>query len=214
MQHGIVLTNLYENIQTGTGTLARVQGPQQRILVNDASSCNVDYTHTIFTLGKHVIIDHVWKNVSNIVLTMVHGDHVELGKLGPCYMWRLYKYEDTCVIWINSLAPQRFILKFWICSFNIILVIDSWFVSWKITLRWMPQNLTYEKSTLVQVMAWCRQATSHYLSQCWPRSISPYGVTKPQWAVLRKMQNPGSHNGPPMVDGWVVRLSSGWSVNQ
>ena len=28
-------------------------------------------------------------------------------------------------------------------------------------------------------------------------------------AVLQKMQNPGSPNGPPMVDGWVVRLSSG-----
>ena len=33
-------------------------------------------------------------------------------------------------------------------------------------------------------------------------------------SVLWKMQNPGSPNGPPMVDGWVVRLSSGWSVNQ
>ena len=31
-------------------------------------------------------------------------------------------------------------------------------------------------------MAWCRQATSHYLSLCWPRSMSPYGVTGPQWA--------------------------------
>ena len=30
-------------------------------------------------------------------------------------------------------------------------------------------------------MAWCRQATSHYLSQCWPRSMSPNGVTRPQW---------------------------------
>ena len=28
---------------------------------------------------------------------------------------------------------------------------------------------------------WNRQATSHYLSQCWPRSLSPYGVTRPQW---------------------------------
>ena len=33
-------------------------------------------------------------------------------------------------------------------------------------------------------MAWCRQATSHYLSQCWPRSLAPYGVTKPQWVNL------------------------------
>ena len=29
-------------------------------------------------------------------------------------------------------------------------------------------------------MAWCCQATSHYLSQWWPRSLSPYGVTGPQ----------------------------------
>ena len=27
-------------------------------------------------------------------------------------------------------------------------------------------------STLVQVMAWCRQAPSHYLSHCWPISLS------------------------------------------
>ena len=40
---------------------------------------------------------------------------------------------------------------------------------------------TYDKSTLVQVMARCRQATSHYLSQCWPRSKSPHGITRPQW---------------------------------
>ena len=34
-------------------------------------------------------------------------------------------------------------------------------------------------------MAGCRQAPSHYLSQCWPRSLSPYGVTRPQ-SVLEK----------------------------
>ena len=43
------------------------------------------------------------------------------------------------------------------------------------------KNLTDDKSTLVQVMAWCHQATSHYLSQYWPSSMSPYGVTRPQW---------------------------------
>ena len=44
----------------------------------------------------------------------------------------------------------------------------------------MPQDLTDDKSTLVQVMAWCHQAASHYLRQCWPRSLSPYGVIRPQ----------------------------------
>ena len=54
----------------------------------------------------------------------------------------------------------------------------------------MPQNLTGDKSTLVQVMAWCRHATSHYLNQCWPRSPTPYSVTGPQWVKsLRPEQN-------------------------
>ena len=50
----------------------------------------------------------------------------------------------------------------------------------------MVLDLTDDKSTLVQVMAWCRQATSHYLSRCWPRSLSPYGVTRPQWVKASK----------------------------
>ena len=45
----------------------------------------------------------------------------------------------------------------------------------------MSLDFADDKSTMVQVMAWCRQATSHYLSQCWPRSMSPNGVTRPQW---------------------------------
>ena len=45
-------------------------------------------------------------------------------------------------------------------------------------LRWMPWDLT-DKSTMVQVMAWCHQAISHHLSQCWPRFISPYSITRP-----------------------------------
>ena len=28
---------------------------------------------------------------------------------------------------------------------------------------------------------WCLQTTSHCLIRCWPRSMSPYGVTWPQW---------------------------------
>ena len=39
---------------------------------------------------------------------------------------------------------------------------------------------TEDKATLVQVMAWCHQGTSDYLNQCWPRSLSPYDVTRPQ----------------------------------
>ena len=50
----------------------------------------------------------------------------------------------------------------------------------EITLRWMPRNVTNERSTLSLVMVWCHQATSHYLRHCWPSTMSPYGVTRPQ----------------------------------
>ena len=54
--------------------------------------------------------------------------------------------------------------------------------------RWTLQDLTDDQSTLFQVMAWCRQAPSHYLNQCWPSPMTPYGVTRPQW-VLKKLSN-------------------------
>ena len=50
--------------------------------------------------------------------------------------------------------------------------------SWKINLRRASLDLTDDYSPLGQVMAWCRQATSHYLSKSLPRS--PYGVIRPQ----------------------------------
>ena len=47
-------------------------------------------------------------------------------------------------------------------------------------------------SSLAQVMPRCCQAARHYLSQCWPWSMSPYGVTRPQWLkqglVLNRIQ--------------------------
>ena len=58
-----------------------------------------------------------------------------------------------------------------------------WFFSnlYEIALGRTPLDPTDDKSTLVQVMAWCRQATSHYLNQWWHRSMSSYGSTRPQW---------------------------------
>ena len=69
-------------------------------------------------------------------------------------------------------------------------MIGGWDISCEIALKWMPLDLTDDKSTLVQVMAWCHQAPSHYLSQCWPRSLSPYGVTRPQWVNGHDSQFP------------------------
>ena len=88
--------------------------------------------------------------------------------------------EWWIVTWFNSLAPGKFEWNFRHVILKQILVIDGWGISCEIALVWMSLDFSDEQSTLVQVMAWCRQATSHYLSQCWPRSLSPYGVTRPQ----------------------------------
>ena len=84
---------------------------------------------------------------------------------------------------VNSLAPGKFEWNFEYryIIFKQILVIDGWGISCECALIWMSLDFTDDQSTLIQVMAWCRQATSHCLSQCWPRSLLPYGVTRPQW---------------------------------
>ena len=81
----------------------------------------------------------------------------------------------------NSLDPGKYEWNFRHVIFTQILVIDGWDISCKIALIWMSLDFADDLSTLVQVMACCRQATSHYLSQCWPRSMSPNGVTRSQW---------------------------------
>ena len=89
---------------------------------------------------------------------------------------------------INSLAPGR-------CGcgsnsksmiFKLINHTSSWGLI-EIALRWIPQNLTDQKLTLVPIMAWCHQATSHYMGQCWPRSMLSYCITWQQWVNFNKV---------------------------
>ena len=83
-----------------------------------------------------------------------------------------------------TLSPEKFKWNFRYVNFKWILVIGGWHIFCEIALIWMSLDFTDDQSTLVQVMAWCRQATSHYLSQCWPRSLMPYSITRPQWVNL------------------------------
>ena len=103
--------------------------------------------------------------------------------LSKCNSFTLKKHgcNFKCVVLIiNSLAPGKFEWNFRHVIFRQILVIDGGGISCEIALIWMSLEFTDDQSTLDQVMAWCHQATSHYLSQCWPRSLSPYGAARPQ----------------------------------
>ena len=105
-----------------------------------------------------------------------------------CCACLVHHIMELCIKWcdyhqpyINSLGPGKFKWNFRHVIFKQIVVIGGWGISCEITLIWMSLVFTDDQSILVHVMAWCRQATSHYLSQCWPRFISLYGVTSPLW---------------------------------
>ena len=72
---------------------------------------------------------------------------------------------------LTHFDPRKFEWIFRLVTFKLNLVNDDWGTSGKITLTWLSLDLTDDKSTLIQVMAWCSQETSHYLNS--------YGVTRP-----------------------------------
>ena len=65
----------------------------------------------------------------------------------------------------NSLVPGRCGSKFKsVISEHMLWIYKFMNTSCKIALGWMPQNFYDDNSTFVQVMAWCHQAPSHYIS--------------------------------------------------
>ena len=93
-----------------------------------------------------------------------------LDKYHPTLHTQLWhnRHRMRTLVKLNSLPPGRCKKS----TFN------------EISLRRMPVNTFHDQSTLAQAMAWCQQATSQYLNQCWPRSQIPYGVTRPQWLKI------------------------------
>ena len=76
-----------------------------------------------------------------------------------------------CVPILCTYTPSHQCLTYWPLgdwneildqvTFKLNLVTDGWGNSCKIALRWLSLEFIDDKSTLVQVMAWCHQATSH-----------------------------------------------------
>ena len=75
-----------------------------------------------------------------------------------------------------------------VSKLTLVIDIDGWGIYCEITFRWILQNTFDDKLTLVQVMAWCSQATNHYLCWCWSKYMSPYDVSRPQWMNLPTYQ--------------------------
>ena len=147
-----------------------------------------------------IIISSSWNLLPGIILWMCRANerrHYNItspligwacSQNDPCITtwcevsWALQILENQYLSWVVKLLGGAVI-----CNFKSLFLLlnvsnSSLGTHYEIAaLRWIwkPQNLINGKSTLVQVMAWCRQAPSHYLSQCWYRSLSPYGITGP-----------------------------------
>ena len=109
-------------------------------------------------------------------------DIMRLGRIGAVYVLPLLDMKglDGSTCWyINSLDTgdvamifdMKYSNSFW------------WYIGY--FLWTCPQvaamRLLRRWLALVQVTAWCRQEPGHYLGKNNPRSMSPYGVTRPQW---------------------------------
>ena len=121
-----------------------------------------------------LILERCWAPYSSVITTTKQSTRKQCA-----YFLRYALY-----MLVNSLAPGRPRCHFKTAIFNLVSLIGIFTSSNDNALRWMPWDLTDDESTLVQVMAWCHQASRHYLSQCTPSSMSPYGITRPQWVNL------------------------------
>ena len=128
------------------------------------------------------------------------GDDIHIGPVITTVVVALCHLIISGMLTHWPLGDLNEILKTWFS------ILFYWLVSYRSShdnaFWWMWQDPADHQSTLVQVMAWCRQATSHYLSQCWPSSMSPYGVTRPQWVN----SSPPEQNGSHFVDDMFKRI--------
>ena len=122
-----------------------------------------------------------WRLGCHLPTWHLHNQEQSERKLTLCVLTFFGIYQNGSVFFpnnlieraevINSLAPGKLEQNFRYVIFKRILVIIWLRHLCEIALIWMSLDFTDDQSTLVQVMVWCRQATRHYLNQCWPRSL-------------------------------------------
>ena len=108
---------------------------------------------------------------------------------------------DSTYISLNALAPARCGNNFAFMFLKHTAVTHLWIISCGNDPSMNATELADDKSTSVQVMVWCRQATCNYLSQCWLKSMLLYGIARPQ----RRSDAPRQCNRNPIFK-WIDLL--------
>ena len=163
-------------VKANSNVIWGFQKKNQPVKVDDV------YILFLYCTGRHCLMEAWVRGTVRTLLTPGDTTHLTLTIRRTCHLER-YEHNNSpfCQVRINSLAPGRFQYNRRKIIFKLILVTDGSDISSEIVRRLTSRDLSDDKSTLVQVMGWCLQATSHCMNQCWPRSLPPYGVTRPQW---------------------------------
>ena len=182
------------------------------------ATCQMDYqlsTHTTYNPNTQITdnptiqpIGITWQNTTgdHIFISVSTSDQWNEMLFSLWHIFNMYYIRKVPAnerqwlicssFFFKSLAPGKFEWNFRHVIFTQILLIGGQGISCENILIWMSLDFTDEQSTLVRVMAWYHRATSHYLSQCWPRSLSPYDVTRPQWVKKTNGLAPETEMGP------------------
>ena len=89
------------------------------------------------------------------------------------YSVYMFYMVDICLVWADIfLTHCGLVMHTWLWSLFMLAMVCTVSVAKPLPECYIPENIFGDKSIIVQVMARCRQATNHYLSLCWPRSMS------------------------------------------
>ena len=137
--------------------------------------CSGDLSHSI---GRYGIDPGYWPPKLEYSVFSIRRVKIMtlLTKIHVCVITLIWVHLQLLTPLVLDRCGYNFTTVFFKLIFQINNLISSCY-------RWMPMN-PIDESTLVQVMVWCCQATSHYLSQCWPRSMWSYDITRPPWVNL------------------------------
>ena len=118
--------------------------PRGELNIGDTATCTkLSVFAFTFKQNKNIQISHIiywWPGVA-----MISG--INRNYIGLTCM----EYFVVSTRRVHSLAPGRFQFNFRCIIFKLTLVNGGWGISYEIALKWMPLDLTDDKSTLVQV---------------------------------------------------------------
>ena len=137
-------------------------------------------------VSLHFIFTHLINQLQKVCLAKFHNFN----------FWQFFKICNfDYLMWITSVANHEAVgcmseRRRSSCSSSKLLtefqsISNLWLLIWNTQYKLinvpfaMPQGP--DKSTLFHVRAWCYQASSHYLKQCWPSSMLLYDTPWGQW---------------------------------